>query len=102
MSAPSPQPGGRVVALRGPVIDVAFEPGLLPRIDEALRVERDQPGSPSESGRAAGPLIAEVQSHLDHATVRATTAGRIGAGDWRTDDDAGRRGGARPFAQRAG
>ena len=52
---------GRVVALRGPVIDVAFEPGHLPPIDQALRIDWDQPG----------PLIAEVQSHLDEATVRA-------------------------------
>jgi F-type H+-transporting ATPase subunit beta len=50
-----------VVALRGPVIDVAFETGALPRIQEALRVEWDRPG----------PLIAEVQSHIDEVTVRA-------------------------------
>jgi F-type H+-transporting ATPase subunit beta len=61
MSSSSPQPCGRVVALRGPVIDVAFDLGTLPRIEEALRVEWDRPGS----------LIAEVQSHLDPTTVRA-------------------------------
>jgi F-type H+/Na+-transporting ATPase subunit beta len=52
---------GRVIALRGPVIDVVFEAGQLPRIEEALRVEWDRPGT----------LIAEVQSHLDETTVRA-------------------------------
>jgi F-type H+-transporting ATPase subunit beta len=52
---------GRVVAVRGPVIDVVFDVGLLPQIDEALRVDWDQ----------AGSLIAEVQSHLDRTTVRA-------------------------------
>jgi F-type H+/Na+-transporting ATPase subunit beta len=58
MSSPSP---GRVVAVRGPVIDVAFDSVPLPPIEEALRVEWDQPD----------PLIAEVQSHIDGATVRA-------------------------------
>ncbi len=52
---------GRVVALRGPVIDVTFDTGPLPPIEQALRVEWDQPG----------PLIAEAQSHLDYTTVRA-------------------------------
>jgi F-type H+-transporting ATPase subunit beta len=61
MSSSPPQSSGRVVALRGPVIDVAFESGTLPRIEEALRVEWDQPGA----------LIAEVQSHIDRTTVRA-------------------------------
>jgi F-type H+/Na+-transporting ATPase subunit beta len=61
MSGSSLQSRGRIVALRGPVIDVAFDTGALPQINEALRVERDQPGL----------LIAEVQSHLDRTTVRA-------------------------------
>ncbi len=68
MSAAVRQLHGRVVALRGPVVDVAFEPGALPRIEEALRVECDEPGG-SLIGRRW--LIAEVQSHLDSATVRA-------------------------------
>ena len=59
---PSPAPGrGRVVALRGPVIDVAFDDAPLPPIEEALSVRWDRPGA----------LIAEVQSHLDRTTVRA-------------------------------
>jgi F-type H+-transporting ATPase subunit beta len=52
---------GRIVALRGAVMDVAFDAGPLPQIEEALQVEWDQPGT----------LIAEVQSHLDRSTVRA-------------------------------
>lgn len=52
---------GRVVALRGPVIDVAFDSGVLPSIQDALDVEWDRPNR----------LTAEVQSHLDETTVRA-------------------------------
>ena len=65
---------GRVVALRGPVIDVCFDTGRLPLLEEALLVEWDQQGA----------LTAEVQSHLDDVTVRAvalqpTTGLRRGA-----------------------
>ena len=52
--------GGRVVAVRGPVIDVAFAEGHLPAVNDALHVRWDRPG----------PLVAEVQSHLDERTVR--------------------------------
>jgi len=51
---------GRVIAVRGAVVDVAFEPGELPRLDEALVVEWDQPEA----------LIIEVQAHIDERTVR--------------------------------
>jgi F-type H+-transporting ATPase subunit beta len=51
---------GHVVAVRGGVIDVAFEGMPLPQIDEAMCVEWDR----------AAPLVAEVQSHLDGQTVR--------------------------------
>jgi F-type H+-transporting ATPase subunit beta len=61
MPSPHASNMGRIVALRGPAIGVAFETGRLPRINEALLVA----GERSES------LIAEVQSHLDTATVRA-------------------------------
>ena len=54
------QPRGSVVAVRGVVVDVAFEHVALPRIDEALTVEWDRPG----------PLTVEVQAHLDERTVR--------------------------------
>ena len=56
----SVQPTGKVVAVRGAVVDIAFERARLPPIDEALVVEWDQ-------GR---PLIVEVQAHLDELTVR--------------------------------
>jgi F-type H+-transporting ATPase subunit beta len=52
--------GGKVIAVRGAVVDVGFEPAELPRLDEALIVEWDQ----SET------LIIEVQAHLDERTVR--------------------------------
>ena len=69
----SKKPAGRVVAVRGAVIDIAFEPAELPRLDEALVVEWDQPET----------LIVEVQAHLDERTVRgvalqATTGLRRG------------------------
>ncbi|MFS8116043.1 F0F1 ATP synthase subunit beta [Rhizobium jaguaris] len=53
--------GGKVVAIRGAVIDIVFEEGDLPAIEEALFVEED--------GRE--PLLAEVQAHVDPQTVRA-------------------------------
>jgi F-type H+/Na+-transporting ATPase subunit beta len=52
---------GRVIAVRGAVLDVAFDGTALPPIDEALLVMTDK----------GAPIIAEVQSHLDEATVRA-------------------------------
>ena len=56
----SAQPRGSVLAVRGAVVDVAFDSAHLPRIDEALIVEWDQPAS----------LTVEVQAHLDETTVR--------------------------------
>ena len=56
----SAQSSGRVLAVRGAVVDVAFDGGELPRLDEALVVEWDQPGV----------LVVEVQAHLDETTVR--------------------------------
>ncbi len=56
----SQKPAGKVVAVRGAVVDVAFEPADLPRLDEALIVEWDQPEV----------LIVEVQAHLEERTVR--------------------------------
>lgn len=53
------QSGGTVVSVRGSVIDVRFDAGTLPAINEALEV----------SGSAA--LVAEVQAYLDEHTVRA-------------------------------
>lgn len=51
---------GTVLAVRGAVVDVAFDPGYLPQIDEALLVEWDRPSA----------LMVEVQAHLDAGTVR--------------------------------
>ncbi len=51
---------GVVVAVHGAVIDVAFDSGPLPRLEEALVVQWDQPDT----------LILEVQAHLDERTVR--------------------------------
>jgi F-type H+/Na+-transporting ATPase subunit beta len=58
---PPPITPGRVIAVRGPVLDVRFPVPSLPPVNEALRVAWDRPGT----------LIAEVQSHLDPLTVRA-------------------------------
>src|SRR5271167_4752734 len=53
-------PTGKVVAVRGAVVDVAFDVGPLPQLDEALIVDWDQPET----------LMLEVQAHLDETTVR--------------------------------
>jgi F-type H+/Na+-transporting ATPase subunit beta len=49
-----------VVTVRGAVVDVAFDSVELPRIEEALVVEWDQPEL----------LTIEVRAHLDEHTVR--------------------------------
>ncbi len=63
MGQPSEETG-RVTAVRGAVIDVAFAPERLPAIDEALAIET--------GGR---PLVAEVQAHRARDTVRAIALG---------------------------
>jgi F-type H+-transporting ATPase subunit beta len=50
---------GRVISVRGSVIDARFPTDALPAINEALEVLADP------------PLIAEAQAHLDERTVRA-------------------------------
>jgi F-type H+/Na+-transporting ATPase subunit beta len=55
------EPRGRVTAVRGAVVDVAFDTGALPLIEEALLILADD----------APPIVAEVQAHLDEGTVRA-------------------------------
>jgi F-type H+-transporting ATPase subunit beta len=52
---------GTVVAVHGPVIDVAFSTTPLPPINGVLRVEWDR----------GEPLLLEVHGHLDTSTVRA-------------------------------
>src|SRR5262245_20899296 len=52
---------GRVIAVRGAVLDVAFDQAVLPPIEDALVVTPE----------AGIPIMAEVQAHLDNTTVRA-------------------------------
>jgi F-type H+-transporting ATPase subunit beta len=52
---------GRVVAVRGAVLDIVFDNSPPPMLEEALLIDAG----------AADPLLAEVQLHLDAATVRA-------------------------------
>jgi hypothetical protein len=59
---PSP---GRIAAVHGSVIDIAFAGGVLPAINEALAIEWD----------LGSPLIAEVQQHLGPGVVRAVALG---------------------------
>lgn len=58
---PEVNPTGRVHAVRGAVVDVRFDTGALPALNDALLVEWDRPGA----------LMLEVQSHLDLTTLRA-------------------------------
>jgi len=51
---------GTVVEIKGPVIDARFEKGKLPRVNDALRIERER-----------GDLILEVAQHLGDDVVRA-------------------------------
>jgi F-type H+-transporting ATPase subunit beta len=60
MTSRAAQSKGTVVAVRGAVVDIRFDIGDLPQIDEALVIEWDRPA----------PLMVEVQAHLDEATVR--------------------------------
>ena len=59
--APGTATQGRVVAIRGAVVDIAFASGRLPAINEALIIE--DPGHT--------PVLVEVQAHLDDSTARA-------------------------------
>ena len=51
---------GKILSVRGPVVEVGFEKGPLPAINSALVVEWDRPGQ----------LIIEVHSHVDQQTLR--------------------------------
>jgi F-type H+-transporting ATPase subunit beta len=65
---------GRVTAIRGAVIDIAFAMGSLPAVEQALEVTN-----------AEGGLIrVEVQAHLDRTHIRAVAlepTGRLRRGD---------------------
>ncbi|MGH7590788.1 MAG: F0F1 ATP synthase subunit beta, partial [Gemmatimonadales bacterium] len=55
---------GKVVQVIGPVLDVEFEPGLLPEIYNAILLE-------DRSGAVPVRLVAEVQQHIGQNQVRA-------------------------------
>lgn len=56
---------GHLTAIHGSVIDARFERGGLPLLGEGIVVDPT----------SAAPLVAEVQEHLDLATVRAVALG---------------------------
>jgi len=56
-----PSADGRIIALRGAVVDVRFAAGALPALEHALEI----------TDPARGTVLAEVQAHLDLDTVRA-------------------------------
>jgi F-type H+-transporting ATPase subunit beta len=56
---------GKIVQIIGPVLDVEFEAGQLPRIYNALRIKADS----TEAGSI--DVIAEVEQHLGENRVRA-------------------------------
>jgi F-type H+-transporting ATPase subunit beta len=60
MKADTPQRRGTVIAVRGAVLDVMFDAGNLPAVDDAVEITW------GDTHR----LIGEVQSHLDETTVR--------------------------------
>ena len=53
---------GYLTAIHGSVVDIRFDCGALPGINEGVAIERD---------RATQFVVAEVQQHLGPATVRA-------------------------------
>lgn len=56
------QPTGRITAVRGAVIDVAFDAGMpLPAINDALTI----------TSASQTRIVVEVQAHLNESTVRA-------------------------------
>ena len=61
------QQSGKVVQIIGPVIDVEFEGGHLPKIYNAIRIQSD---GTAGSGTAID-VIAEVEQHLGENRVRA-------------------------------
>ncbi len=56
---------GEVTAIHGSVVDVRFPEAPLPGVNAAIAIASDGPA----------PLIAEVQQHLDAATVRSVALG---------------------------
>ena len=59
---------GKIVQIIGPVLDVEFQQGQLPRILNALKIKYKEDGEEKT-------LVAEVAAHLGDNTVRAITMG---------------------------
>src|SRR5215210_7424502 len=63
---------GTVEEIQGVVVEVAFQPGELPEIYNALEVELDRYGDKEREKEAGtGTLVLEVQQHLGDDRVRA-------------------------------
>jgi F-type H+-transporting ATPase subunit beta len=60
MATAAPATNGRVIQITGPVVDIEFPAGHLPRIYNAVAIQR--PGQ--------DPLVCEVQQHLGNNWVR--------------------------------
>ena len=61
MATAAPATSGRVIQITGPVVDIEFPAGHLPKIYNAAAIER--PGQ--------DPLVCEVQQHLGNNWVRS-------------------------------
>ena len=61
MATAAPAATGRVIQITGPVVDIEFPAGELPRIFNAVEILRD----------GQEPLVCEVQQHLGNNWVRA-------------------------------
>src|SRR6187431_687771 len=61
MATAAPAASGRVIQITGPVVDIEFPAGQLPRIFNAVEIVRDD----------QDPLTCEVQQHLGNNWVRA-------------------------------
>ncbi len=59
---------GRITQIIGPVLDIEFEPGRLPAIYNAVRIQ-------AESGGVKIDLITEVQAHQGNNVVRTVAMG---------------------------
>jgi F-type H+/Na+-transporting ATPase subunit beta len=61
MATAAPAATGRVIQITGPVVDIEFPAGRLPRIHNAVEIQR-----PDQD-----PLVCEVQQHLGNNWVRS-------------------------------
>ncbi|HBA61348.1 MAG TPA: F0F1 ATP synthase subunit beta, partial [Elusimicrobia bacterium] len=59
---------GKIVQIIGPVLDIEFQQGQLPRILNALKIKYTEDGQERT-------LTAEVAQHLGDNTIRAITLG---------------------------